>query len=472
MTTPFWDRESELAFLEEQYRQPGSNLVVLYGRRRVGKTTTVARFSADKPSLIYLADRSMEATLQKRFLDTLARFLDDDLLGQVTPPDWDWIVGQFVRRADFTQKIVLMIDEFQALAQVNDAFPSILQRLWDTELSARNVMLILCGSLVGMMYRTTLAYDSPLYGRRTGQLRMRPLSFSALRLAFPDRAFNDVVRLYAVSGGIPVYVHALAGDKLLPQVERAILRPSGRLYDEPRFVLSGEVSDTTTYFSILQSIAAGNRKQTHIATKLGLTSSYLSSYLRILVDLQVLERRLPVTADPARSRRSLYYIGDQFFDFWFRYVYPYQAELESGRPAVALADIRRTFDQYVSHSFEDCIRSWVWHLVDAGALPFTIHKIGSWWHRSTEIDLLGFNEDTHDIVFGECKWSRTPVGIDVLKDLYSRAQRVPWHRGDRREWYILASRSGFQDTLLERARRPGMDGRHDVILVHDGQILG
>ena len=472
MTTPFWDRESELAFLEEQYRQPGSNLVVIYGRRRVGKTTTVARFSADKPALIYLADRSMEATLQKRLLDTLARYLDDPLLGQVDPPSWDWIVSQFVRRADFERKVVLMIDEFQALAQVNDAFPSILQRLWDTELSSRNLMLILCGSLVGMMYRTTLAYDSPLYGRRTGQLRMRPLSFTALRRAFPERAFNDVVRLYAISGGIPVYVHALSGGPLLPQVERTVLRPSGRLYDEPRFVLSGEVSDTTTYFSILQAIAAGNRKQSQIATRLGLSSSYLSAYVRILVDLEVLDRRLPVTADPARSRRSLYYVGDQFFDFWFRYVYPYQAELESGRPAVALADIRRTFDQYVSLAFEDCIRSWVWHLSDTGALPFTIDRLGSWWNRKTEIDLVGLNEETHDIVLGECKWSRSPVGLDVLKDLYSKAQQVPWQRGARREWFILASRAGFQEALVERARRPGIDGRRDVILVHEGQVLG
>ena len=431
----------------------------------------MARFCADKPALIYLADRSMEATLQKRLLDTLARYLDDPLLGQVAPPDWDWIFSQFVRRADFGRKIVFMIDEFQALAQVNDAFPSILQRLWDTELGSRNLMLILCGSLVGMMHRTTLAYDSPLYGRRTGQLRMRPLSFTALRHAFPERAFNDVVRLYAISGGIPVYVHALAGDQLLPQVERAVLRPSGRLYDEPRFVLSGEVSDTTTYFSILQTIAAGNRKASHIATRLGLSSSYLSAYMRILVDLEALERRHPVTADPARSRRSLYYIGDQFFDFWFRYVYPYQAELESGRPAVALADIRRTFDQYVSRTFEDCMRSWVWHLSDTGALPLTVHKLGSWWNRSTEIDLVGLNDETHDILLGECKWSRSPLGLDVLKDLYNKAQQVPWRSGDRREWYVIASRSGFQDALVERARRPGIDGRHDVILIHEGQIV-
>ena len=205
MDAPFWDREKEIAFLEDQYRQPGSNLVVLYGRRRVGKTTAVARFSADKPSILYLADRSMETTLQQRLLGSIARFLDDGLLGQVTPPDWDWVIGQFVQRANFERKIVLMIDEFQALAQVNTAFPSILQRLWDTQLQPLNVMLVLCGSLVGMMYRTTLAYDSPLYGRRTGQLRMRPLSFSALRKAFPERPFNEMVTLYAVSGGVPVF---------------------------------------------------------------------------------------------------------------------------------------------------------------------------------------------------------------------------------------------------------------------------
>jgi AAA+ ATPase superfamily predicted ATPase len=477
MQDTFWDREPELAFLEKQYQQPGSNLVVVYGRRRVGKTTAIARFCADKPSIAYLADRSMETTLQQRLLHSISRFLGDDLLGQVTPPNWDWIVGQFVNRADFEKKIVLLIDEFQALAQVNNAFPSILQRLWDTELQSKNLMLVLCGSLVGMMYRTTLAYDSPLYGRRTGQLRMRPLRFSDLRQAFPDRPFNDVVELYAVSGGVPVYVQALTGGAqgragLQEQIADCVLNPGGRLYDEPRFVLSGEVSDTTTFFSILQVIAAGSRQQTHIAGKLGLSTSYLSSYTRMLLDLEVLEKRIPVTADPERSRRSLYYIGDHFFDFWFRYVYPYQGELESGRPGIAQTDIQGTFDQYVSLPFEDCIRDWIWHLHDEKQLPFELHKLGSWWDKRVEIDVMGINSTTHDVLFGECKWSSSPVGLDVLKDLYNKAHHVPWQRGDRREWFVLASRSGFQDALVERAKRPGIDGRRDVLLIQDGELIG
>ena len=144
----------------------------------------------------------------QRLLGSIARHMGDDLLAQVTPTNWDWIWSQFVQRADWQKKIVLVIDEFQALAQVNEAFPSILQRLWDTQLKAKNLMLVLCGSLVGMMYRTTLAYDSPLYGRRTGQMRMRPLGFSDLYETF-SLSFNDMVELYAVSGGVPVYVEAL-----------------------------------------------------------------------------------------------------------------------------------------------------------------------------------------------------------------------------------------------------------------------
>jgi AAA+ ATPase superfamily predicted ATPase len=481
MPKEFWDRERELNLLEKQYRQQGSNLVVVYGRRRVGKTTTLARFCANKPSVFFLADRSMETTLMQRMLASVARFMDDDLLAEVTPPNWDWILSQFVRRADWTNKIVLIIDEFQALAQVNDAFPSILQRLWDTQLKAQNLMLVLCGSLVGMMYRTTLAYDSPLYGRRTGQIRMRPLAFSDLYETF-SLSFNDMVELYAVSGGVPVYVEALTEspdhvpnhprEELFHRIDECALDPSGRLYDEPRFVLSGEVSEPTTYFSLLHTIAGGNRKSTHIAGNLGLSTSYLSSYMRILLDLEVLDKRLPVTADPRRSRRSLYYIGDSFFDFWFRYIYPYRGELESGRPEIAQQDIQQTFDQYVSRSFEDCIRNWTWRLQEQDRLPFTLHKLGSWWNKRTEIDLVGLNETTRDIVFGECKWSQSPIGLDVLKALYNKAHQVPWNRNERREWFVLASRSGFQDSLVERARRPGIDGRRDVLLLHDGRVIG
>jgi AAA+ ATPase superfamily predicted ATPase len=269
-----------------------------------------------------------------------------------------------------------------------------------------------------------------------------------------------------------VYVEALTGGTLLSQVEENVLSPGGRLYDEPRFVLSGEISDTTTFFSILQAIAAGNRRQTHIAGKLGLSTGYLSSYIRMLLDLEVLEKRTPVTADPQRSRRSLYYIGDHFFDFWFRYVYPHQSELEIGRPAIARAEIQRTFAQYVSLPFEDCIRDWVWHLHDRGRLPFEIQKMGSWWNKQTEIDIVGLNNATHDIVFGECKWSQSPVGLDVLKGLYNKAHQVPWYSDDRREWFVLASRFGFQDSLIERARRPGIDGRRDVLLIQDGELIG
>jgi len=467
----FWDREPELAYLEKQYQKPGSNLVIVYGRRRVGKTTAIARFAENKPNIFFLADRAMETTLLQRLLSGVARFLNDDLLAQAIPPSWDWVINQLLQRADWQRKIVLVLDEFQALAQVNPAFPSILQRLWDNQLKDKNLMLILCGSLVGMMYQTTLAYESPLYGRRSGQIRMRPLTFAALREAFPDKSFNETVELYAVSGGVPVYVEALTEGPLNEQIDECVLNPMGRLYDEPRFVLSGEVSDTTTFFSILQVIAAGERRQTQIASKLGLSTSYLSSYLRMLLDLEVLEKRVPVTANPQQSRRSLYFIGDHFFDFWFRYVYPYQSELESGRPAVARDDIAQTFDLFVSRAFEDCVRNWLEHLDEQGKLPFSIHKIGSWWSRDTEIDIVALNNTTQDILFGECKWSQTPVGLDVLKNLYNKAAQVEWHKEGRREWFLIASRSGFQDSLIERARRPGADDRHDVLLLQNGELL-
>ena len=105
-------------------------------------------------------------------------------------------------------------------------------------------------------------------------------------------------------------------------------------------------------------------------------------------------------------------------------------------------------------------------------LPFELHKLGSWWDKRVEIDIVGINNTTHDVLFGECKWSQSPVGLDVLKDLYNKAHHVPWHRNDRREWFVLASRSGFQDALIERARRPGIDGRRDVLLIQDGELIG
>jgi AAA+ ATPase superfamily predicted ATPase len=402
----------------------------------------------------------------------LSDFTGDTLLSRITADDWDTLFELLIQRTDWSQRVVLVIDEFQYLAKTTPGFPSFIQGLWDERLRDMNVMLILCGSLVGMMRRLCLDSGSPLYGRRTGQLRIRPLEFSEYLNIF-DMSFNELVPLYAITGGVPRYIELLKreGHELIDLIAQHVLEPGSALYDEPRFLLTGEVNEATTYFSILQVIASGDHRVGHIARTLEMQANRLSAYMQTLEDLHFVERRTPVTAGP-QSRRGLYFISDLFARFWFRYVFPNQNYLEIGRTANVEAQLRATFDsEFTAQVFEQCCANFLWQLTDQFVLPFMPQRIGRWWNKNTEIDIAAINQDSKDILFGECKWAQQPIGIDVLKALYHKAQQVKWQRGQRQDWFILFSRAGFQQALVDRASHPNANGRHDVLLVHDGQVV-
>jgi len=468
----FWDRKQELQTLEREYERAGGSLVVLYGRRRVGKTTLIKEFIRDKPAMYFLADERLESVQRGRFQAVLSDFSGDPLLARVTANDWDTLFELLIQRLDWSQKIVLVIDEFQYLAKTTPGFPSFMQGIWDEKFQEMNIMLILCGSLVGMMRRLCLDSGSPLYGRRTGQIRLQPLQFTDYLDIF-DLPFNEVVPLYAITGGIPRYIELLRqnGEDLLEQISRHVLEPGSALYEEPRFLLSGEVNETTTYFSILQAIASGDHKIGSIAKTLEMPTNRLSAYVQTLEDLNFVERRTPVTAGP-KSRRGLYFISDLLSRFWFRYVFPNQNYLEIGRTANVEAQLRASFDSiFTAQVFEQCCASVLWRLADQGQTPFIPQRIGHWWNKDQEIDLVALNQETKEILFGEVKWTQQPIGIDVLKSLYAKVQQVKWYPEERKEWFILFSRAGFQPALLDRASHPNGVGKYDLILVQDGRVV-
>ncbi|MBU1746884.1 MAG: ATP-binding protein, partial [Chloroflexi bacterium] len=425
----------------------------------------------------HLADASSDLMQRRTFRDSLRTFLGPEawMLDDDTVPAWPTLLRYLTTMASDESRLVIALDEFQYLVQSEPAFPSLLQKLWDTEWERRNLLLILCGSHEGMVHDAVLSYDSPLYGRRTGQIRLQPFSFSDYWRVFDQLSFNAAVENYTVSGGVPRYITALGLDSdLWDRVRTQILNPNAVLYDEPRFVLSAERADALSYFAILRTIAGGEHRRSRIAASLGQPASQLAPYLERLIELALLERRVPITR-PDSSRLGLYYLADPFFRFWFRFVLPNQSAIELRQVDPVLARIQTSFGAHVSLQFEDCCANWLYDQATIGRLPFTLDRVGRWWNRAggtDEIDVLGVNEETGDAVFGECKWSRQPIGMDTLTSLYGRAQRMPWRKDNRREWFVLFSRSGFQEPLLERARRQGNVGYHDILLVHDGHVFG
>ena len=371
----FIGRKAELAKLNAEYERDGS-FVVIYGRRRVGKTTLIKEFLKKKTAFYFLATEELETQSMKRLAGVIARTTKNSLLQKASFSDW---MDMFQVIADYEpkQKKVLVIDEFPYLVKTNPAFPSILQNAWDELLKDSNIMLILSGSLIGMMQKHALSYDSPLYGRRTSQMRLAPLPFTEI-YAVQDLPFDKAVEQYAVTGGVPKYLEFFQDNRdLLDQIEDVVLSKNGFLYEEPNFLLKSESMTAVNYFSIIKAIADGNHKLGKIAGVLGQETSSLTPYLSTLSELGFIEKRTPITEkNPEKSRKGLYFIADNFIRFWFRYVYPYKGELELDNMQIVLDEIQKDFiGKFVAFAYEDICKDIFAKLCKDGAVSFTPYRL-------------------------------------------------------------------------------------------------
>ncbi len=449
----FVDRKQELETLQNEYARKGSALVVLYGRRRVGKTELITKFVDGKNALFFLASEEAETQNRNAFKEKVADFLDSDLLRSADIKNWD-VLFKAIMDASHNSKPVIVLDEFQYLGKANPAFPSIFQRIWEEILKDKEVMVILCGSLISMMESQTLTYDSPLYGRRTAQIRLQQIPFGCYHEFFPGKSRRELIEMYAVTGGVPKYIELFSeSEDIYTAIQKSILNRSGYLYGEPYFLLQQEVSEVGSYFSIIKAIAAGNTKLSAIAAVLETKATNLSKFLKTLIDLDILEREVPITEEnPEKSKKGLYKIKDNYLRFWFQFVYPNMSFIESGQSRIVMSKIRKSLvKNHTAFVYEDVCKERMWDLNGEGAWPFYFSKLGRYWDANTEIDIVALDPETGNIVLGECKYWQEPVGISVLRDLEEKAKAVSWKRNTRKEWYVLFSASGFTEELQQEA---------------------
>ena len=457
----FVDREEEMMTLQSEYERPGSSLVILYGRRRVGKTALISEFIKGKNALFFLASEESEAQNRTAFKEKAADFTGNELLRQFDAKSWD-ILFQTIMQTPFQEKPIIVIDEFQYIGKSNPAFPSIFQRIWEEQLKDRSVMVILCGSLISMMESQTLSYSSPLYGRRTAQIRLKQIPFRYYHEFFPDKSPRELVEYYSVTGGVPKYIELFSeSDDIYHAIQKNILNRSGYLYDEPHFLLQQEVSEIGNYFSVIRAIAAGNSKLSAISTVLEVKSTSLTKYLKTLIDLDILEREVPVTEEnPEKSKKGLYKIKDNYLRFWFAFIYPNMSFIESGNSAIVLDKIRKSMvSGHTAFVYEDVCREQMWKLNANGAWPFHFSKLGRWWDSRNEIDIAAIDPDGSNLILGECKFWQEPVGSNILYALEQKAAAVEWRKDRRHTWLILFSAAGFTEELKEIAK-----SRSDLIL--------
>ena len=413
----FIGRKAELEKLNTEYEHDGS-FVVVYGRRRVGKTTLIKEFLKKKIAFYFLATEELESQSMKRLAGVVARTTKTAYLQKAVFTDW---LDLFRVIAEYKpeEKKVLVIDEFPYLVKTNLAFPSILQNAWDEILKGSNVMRILSGSLISMMQKHALSYDSPLYGRRTAQMRLSPLSFTEIYGAM-KMSFEQAVEQYAVTGGVPKYLEFFADDRRLEeQFKDVVLSKNGFLYEEPNFLLKNESVTAVNYFSITKAIADGNHKLGKIASVLGQETSALTPYLSTLANLMFIEKKTPVIdKNPEKSRKGLYFISDNFIRFWFRYIYPFKGELELDNMQIVLDEIRKDFvEKFVAFTYEDICRNIFADLCKNGRISFAPSRIGSYWLNDidgdTEIDVMAVDHQNKRVFAGECKYHAKPVDVSV-----------------------------------------------------------
>lgn len=455
----FINRKIELDQLSSLYHSDRAELFVLYGRRRVGKTELLRAFCNGKPHIFFIATLSADSEQLANFSRQIWEFDHPETPEGFTFPSWD---AAFRALADLPGRPIVILDEFTYLMSGNKAIPSILQKVWDERLKSTKVMLILCGSYIGMMETEILGYQAPLYGRRTGSTLLQPLDLPSSALFYPKYTPEEQFLAWAVLGGMPYYLTTFGDQQnLLVNIRQHILDArTGELYNEPRLLLMEELREPRNYFSLLRAIAQGNTRLNEIAQASGVGSVHtVARYLDILQQMRLITRRVPATESlPEKSKRGVYQIDDHFLRFWFRYVHPNQGPLDLGLADSVLAQrVRPDLDHFAANAFEEAARDFVAARARAGKASFLPERIGSWWSREAELDVLAINQAERAALVGECKWSVNPVGTNILDDLEHQAGIMAAESGIEHIQYALFSRKGFTDALIKRAAHENVE---------------
>ncbi|MEF8879770.1 MAG: ATP-binding protein [Candidatus Thermoplasmatota archaeon] len=439
----FVDREEELKFLNNQNKKRPS-FVVIYGRRRVGKTELVEQFCKNKKHIYYTASQSNKKEQLKEAFDLVYEKTQDPHINELKH-SWETLL-RYIK----DKNLIFVLDEFPYIIKADKTVPSKIQRLWDKELKHSNIFLILTGSSVSMMEEKVLNRKAPLYGRRTGQWKLEPFNFKETRLFFPNYSHEDKIKTYAILGGIPYFLQQFNPKTSVPDnIHNNILNKGSVLHNEVEFLMREELREPLNYFTILTSISQGNTKFSEIKNDTGIQKNALTSYLSTLRNLHLVKRRVPITEK--RSKKGRYYIQDNFFRFWFKFIFPNRSQMETDKKTL-LTQIKRLLPVFVSYTFEDVCRELI-------STKYSQFNAGRWWYKDNEIDIVGLNENDNSILFGECKWSKKKIDSSLLSDLEDKKENVRWKNKKRKEIFFLFSKNGFSEELHNKANR-----RKDVFL--------
>lgn len=440
----FIGRKHELAQLQRAYEQRNFQCMVVWGRRRVGKTTLINEFTRDKETIFFTGIESSYKDNLESLSKSIAVVAHHDATHAPVYASIQEALEDIFLLAKKKQ-IVFVIDEYPYLAKSYRPISSILQRMIDAQRNDSSLFLILCGSSMSFMEQQVLGYQSPLYGRRTGQLRIEPFSFYDVKAYYQHFSTLDLAVIYGITGGIPQYLSFMDDSLSLEEnITRNFLLPSGYLYEEPNNLMKQELREPATYNAIIKAVATGSSRKAEIASKVGIDASQLSTYIDKLLELGIIERESPLGSKS--NRKTIYYIKDGMFRFWYAFIPDAMLFIQRNRPDLAWKQISPQLNHFMGHVFEQLCVDYLWQKYDQ--LPVAFTEIGRWWgnnpklKREEEIDIVAAQDKR--ALLCECKWKNELTDIDVLQTLRERSKLLPFQE----MYYMLFSKSGFSQSCM------------------------
>jgi AAA+ ATPase superfamily predicted ATPase len=451
----FIGRQRELSRLDALYNSGRFECAVIYGRRRVGKTTLINEFVNNKKVIYFTGlETDSAGNLENLSQSIFAYRMGANSISPVFTSYKDALESIYEIAKD--ERIIFVVDEYPYLSASENSISSLLQVFIDTKFLNSKLMLILCGSSMSFMENQVLSNKSPLYGRRTAQFKIEPFDFFDTLNYFSNFSIEDVATIYGITGGVPLYLSFINSKHTVEDnIKQNYLDPTGYLFDEPSNLLKQEVREPARYNAVIIAIAQGSTRVNEIANKVKMETSQLTVFLKNLVSLGIIKKENPVIGKSAK--KSLYLIDDGMFRFWYRFIPDNVALIQRGMADVAWKRIEPEINNFMGLCFEEICKQWLWHKNAAGEFPFVFSNVGRWWgndpnmKEEAEIDIVAIENtsspEKEDAILGECKWTNKAIDVDVIAKLERRSDLFRF----RKKYLYLFSKSGFTDNAQRMA---------------------
>lgn len=449
----FYCREEELRKLNKRYRDDKFECIVIYGRRRVGKTALINEFCKDKPTIFFSALNTTEKENLEAFSKAIMNYERPEKEDTPIFKSYDSALEELTILSE-KERVIVVIDEYPYLAKAKPAISAMLQHLIDHKWNESKMYLILCGSSMSFMENQVLGNESPLYGRRTGQFKIEPLDYKETAVFHPNLSIVDNALIYGITGGVPHYINKL---DIRTDLDNALLdnffERSSYLYEEPGNLLKQELREPAIYNAIIKSIAEGASRLNDITTKVGEDNPVVSKYLKTLIDLGIVKKETPITEKP--GKKTIYLLADNFFRFWYRFVPTNMSAIDSGRIVKTYPNaVKQHFTDYMGLTFEKMCQDYL--LYYSENLPIELNQIGQWWGTDSvkrtqiQIDIIGTPVQGNEYIIGSCKYRNEKIGMDELERM--RDYAAVFGKGSKYHYYIF-SKGGFTDGLFQAQER-------------------